>query len=156
MKMFCLVALGIFGTQLAAESWYGYCIVQRNNRTICSEAQPQYGDFSPVCDSFARSEGAPTWQARFATNLNHLRSSMPDHCDIVRDGRQNASFACQLAILCPDATEASIKHLASRVFAKDEQEAIGACHEKEDWRYKQALREQSGQGCFVRVAVEAL
>lgn len=156
MRFTPVFVLALLCTQLAAESWFGFCIIERNNRTICNEAQAQRGDFSPICDAFARREGAAAWRARFATSLDQLRSSMPDHCDIVRDGGQNSLFACQLAIMCQGAEQATIKHLASRVYAKDEGDAITACHEKEDWRYQQALREQSTQGCFVRIAVEAM
>jgi len=156
MRFFPLFVLLTCCMQLMAESWFGFCIIEANNKSICSEAQARRGDFSPICDSFAREEGASSWRARFSTDLSDLQHSMADYCDVVRDGGQGSLYACQLEALCPGNEQSNIKHLASRVYARQEQDAISACLEKEDWRYQQELRQHSVDGCFVRVIVEAM
>lgn len=156
MRFILVLALLGISFEVAAESWFGYCIVERNRQRICNEAQPRRGDFTPVCDSFAREEGALAWRARFSTNLDSLRTSMADYCDVVRDGSEKAMFACQLATFCPDDEKSDIKHLASRVYAENADNAVISCLEKEEWKYLKELKEQSVKNCFVRVAAEAL
>lgn len=142
--------------QLHAESWYGFCIVEHEQQRICTEPQPRQGDFSPVCDYFAEQEGASRWRARFSNNLDYLRSSMPDYCDQIRGEQPGSMFACQIATLCPGSQSESLEHLASRVYARSNEEAIESCLNKESWTYTRKLQENSSNGCFVRVAVEPL
>lgn len=156
MRFILITVLLTCSLQLVAESWFGYCVVERDRQRICSDAHPRRGDFSPICDSFARDENAAWWRAHFGTDLNLLRLSMADNCDVIRDGGEKSMFACQLATYCPGEEASNISHLASRVYSENATSAISACLEKEEYKYTTKLKEESIKGCYVRIAVESI
>lgn len=146
----------VFSMSLVAESWFGYCTVEIEGKKICSEAQKQQGDFSPICDAFMREEGASYWRAHFATSIDHLQRDMARRCDIVRQGNESSMYACLLGVLCAGQEQPEIKHVASRVYERNEEDAINQCLIKEEWHYHRELIEQSIKGCFVSVEAQRM
>lgn len=155
MRNIVIFSLLAISWSLAAEGdWHGFCIVEVDQMRICSAHYPRTRDFANICNTFAVAERAPTWTAQFFNSLEFLRSSIPDYCDIVRDGGSSGFFACLSESYCPNTETPQRRHLASRVYAENETEAVAACFAKEENRYVRELREQSSRGCYTRIVVE--
>lgn len=148
-----LLVLTTLGLSANAE-WHGFCVVERDNLRICSAYYPRTNDFSTICNTFALEEQAYAWRAQFFSNLDLLRMSIPDHCDEVRDNSENTFFACLAESYCSNDPEPARRHLASRVYAQNDQKAIADCFKKEESRYERELKEQSKKACFMRISVE--
>lgn len=140
----------------AHDSWYGFCIVERDNMRICSAHYPRSSDYTSICNAFAREERANYWSAQFFSTLDFLRSQLPDYCDQVRDGSNSGFYACQTETYCPADPTRVIKHLASKVYASDPAKSVSACFQKEESRYEAELKKQSLNGCFIRIVTEKL
>jgi len=159
MRYFLLLLVVAFSFALGAEnksSWHGFCIVERDNVRICSAPYPRSSDYNSICNAFAKEEGAGSWTAQFFSTLEFLRSSVPNYCDQVRDGSNNGFYACQTESFCLSEAAPVIKHLASKVYASDENKALHACFQKEESRYELELKKQSLNGCFMRIVTERI
>ncbi len=151
-----LIFAFLFCSAAANAQWYGFCIVDQNHTRVCTAPHPREGDFSPICNAFARQEGADYWRAQFFSSLDYLRSSVADYCDMVRGDDAGAMYACQVATWCPGDAQHTATHLGSRVYAASEQQAKEYCFEKEEGLYMRNFVNQSRNDCFARVAVEKL
>lgn len=159
MRYFVLFGILVFSCSLFAEnksSWHGFCIVKRDELRICSASYPRSSDYTQICNAFAQEEKAGYWSAQFFSSIEFLRSSIPEYCDVVRDNSTNNFYACQTESLCLSDSARVIKHLASKVYASDENKALSACFQKEESRYEAELKKQSLNGCFMRIVAERL
>ena len=89
-------------------------------------------------------------------DLEFLHASLPDYCDEVRDGSNSGFYACQTESYCPTDSSPIKKHLASKVYALDDNKAVSACFQKEESRYELELKRQSNNRCFMRIVTERL
>ena len=156
MRYAVISVLALFSLSLHADSWFGFCIAQHGSANVCSQPQPRTTDFSKVCDAFARQEGSTWWKAQFSTDLDSLTISMADYCDEVRGSVSGGSYACQVSTWCPAQATPTLKQLASRVFATNDEQAVDYCYTKEQWRIEREFKAQSKAGCFTKVTVELM
>jgi hypothetical protein len=154
-----LLALSVLALALqvkAHDTWHGFCIVERDGARICSAYYPRSSDYASICNAFAHEERVGYWSAQFFSSLDFLRLSLPDYCDQVRDGSGSGFYACQTESYCPADSMPVKKHLASKVYALNDEKSLSACFQKEERRYELELKKQSLNGCFLRIVTERL
>jgi hypothetical protein len=153
-RIIIFLVLSISFTLKAHDQWHGFCVVERDHIRICSSSFLESHDYYQICNAFAQQEQAYAWKAQFFSDLDFLRSSIPNDCDEVRDNSEHKFFACMAESYCPSESGLTRHNLASRVYAANDQEASGACFLKEESRYMRHLKEQSLKGCYVRISAE--
>lgn len=152
-----LLVLSLFfsGSLLANETWYGYCIAEKNEVRYCLSPIEKTDSMKARCLAFAQDVGANGYEIQYGTDLDVLTAEMPDHCDEVKGPDVGDIYSCKYSKLCKNGAH-HVSPLENRVFAKSKVLAIDRCFANNSAKLTQKLKELSAADCFLKVVVEKI